>query len=530
MRNITTVINTLLLSSAGAVGAWDAPLPFLAQPSGNDLAAFGNPAAATRAEEAGTGFFLGRPDSLAGPWDRAWTMHHQENGQAFGLQLLEGSAKTQGTVSWSAGHEVLALGSTGIRASYLYREAGRDRLRIDLGAQLRPHPSFQAGYWVEDFLAAGDRVHRMSAALRPMPAAEQRLGEVSIGYGMDLPEDGRRAEFLFAQSPLPGRVTAHARYEFGREVVSLGLTWQMTGQAAAAWGLRGPQGDATNWRGLKHREAGLRFRKAAKPGFAWRPGPSRRVVAELDLNHSIVEGETPQSWLGSTGDLGHLDLLRRFDVLEADPSVRAVALKLGRARAGWGIGEEIRGRILRLRARGKRVVAYMEQATPLNYYLASAADVVAVQPGGHFAVTGFSSEMMFYRGLFDKVGVEPQFLRHGKYKSFEEPYTRKDMSPEARADLESFQGSLWGHYLEAVSASRGLTRDSLARVLSAGEISLGPALRSGLVDTLVQEDEVLELAGGKGAGKVGWMPESIWRGDWEIPPRVAVVVVQGDMV
>ena len=141
-----------------------------------------------------------------------------------------------------------------------------------------------------------------------------------------------------------------------------------------------------------------------------------------------------------------MDLMRRFDVLESDRHLKAVAVKMGAARCGWSMGEEIRDRLMRLRARGVRIVAYMEDVTPLNYYLATACDVIAMQPQGHFAVNGFSAEVMFYRGLFDKLGVEPQFLRHGKYKSFEEPYTRTGMSDPMRSDLQAFIGSLVGQF------------------------------------------------------------------------------------
>ena len=172
----------------------------------------------------------------------------------------------------------------------------------------------------------------------------------------------------------------------------------------------------------------------------------------------------------------------------------------------------------------------MEEVTPLNYYLASAADVIAVQPGGHFAVGGFSSEVMFYRGFFDKVGVQPQFLRHGRYKSFEEPYTRKSLSPEARGNLEAYLASSWGYYLDAVSASRRMTRDSVAKVLASGDIDLGHARRAGLIDTLVDQDQLRELAGGKGAGWIRLDGEAVRDGSWEIQPRIALVVVRGDMV
>jgi protease-4 len=372
-------------------------------------------------------------------------------------------------------------------------------------------------------------VHRWSAGVRPIAGSAGRAKELSLGYGMDWPEEGKRRQYLFAQVPLPFFASANARWDLDSREALVGLTLQATAQSIAGWGLKRPRAGLDEWKSLRHRELALRFFKARKTSYLLSPGGKSRI-AELDLNRPIVEGESPRSWLPGTEGLGFLELSRRLDVIEADPAIKAVIVRLGGARSGWGLAEEIRNRLLGIRAKGKRVVAYLDQATPLNYYLASAADVVAMQPGGHFQVSGFSSEAMFYRGFFDKIGVLPQFLRHGRYKSFEEPYTRTGFSPEARANLESYLGSMWDHYLDAVASARKLQRDSVARHLSSGEISLDSARAAGLIDTLVQQDEVLEIAGGKHAALDKGGSEGLHRNAWNLPPRIALVIVKGDMV
>lgn len=509
-------------------GAWDTPLPSLVQPSGTDLAAFGNPAVASQLDNAGTGFSLGRPDSLEGPWDRSWGIHHQEGGQALGFRLWEGGAKTESELGWSAAKDNAGFLTSGARLAWRYREDASDRFGADAGIQVRPHPAFLAGYWGENLWNSGPvpRVHRWSLAVKPFAGFRNLAEPLSVGYGMDFPEDRSRREFVYLQVPLPFSTLIQGKWDWKEQAASLGITVQASGQMAAAWGLSGPQGDYSDWERPSHREAAVRFRKSRKTPYLLGYGK----VAELDLNRSLVEGEDEASWLTPSGDLGYLELRRRLDLIDADPTVKAVLVRLGRARAGWGMGEEIRNRLLGFRARGMRVVAYMEQASPLNYYLASAAEVVAMQPGGHFAVGGFSSEVMFYRGFFDKVGVQPQFLRHGRYKAFEEPYTRKDLSPEARANLESYLASNWDHFLDAISSARGLSRDSTERALASGDPNLDHALRAGLIDTLVDQDQLLELAGGKGAAWVRLQGDQVYRGDWEIHPRVALVVVKGNMV
>lgn len=526
ITGIISLIPTILPMTAGA---WDSPLPSLSQPAGTDLGAFSNPAAATRPDDAGTGFSLAHPDSGESPWKRSWGAHHQENGQAVGLRLWEGGAKTEGEIGWTAGTDATPWLSTGARLAWRYRESARDRLGTDAGFQVRPHPVFLAGYWGENLWSTGSvtRLHRGALAARPFAGAANRFKEFSLGYGLDFPEEGARSEYLYVQTPLPFSASAHAKWDWNRREASLGISVQATAQMVAAWGLSGPRGKISDWGLPGHREAAVRFYKARKPQHLAGIGK----VAEIDLNHAFAEGETQKALFGGgTGEVGFLELLRRIDAIEAERGVKAVVIRLGRARAGWGMGEEIRGRLLGLRKGGRRLVAYLEQATPLNYYLATAADVVAMQPGGHFAVTGFSNEVMFYKGFFDKLGVEPQFLRHGRFKSFEEPYTRKEMSPESRANLSSFLGSIGDHFVDAVAEGRGLPRDSVVKSLAAGDINLDFALRAGLIDTLIDQDQVLELAGGKHAAFSRIGPDPLRHGDWEIPPRIALIVVSGDMV
>lgn len=529
--SVTAVFGLVALFLISEVTATDSPLLLLAQPAGSDLGAFANPGSITLEGQAGTGFSLARVDSATGPWERAWAMHHQEAGQAFGLRLFEGGAKTAADLGWSMGKDYLGMVSSGLRLGYHYREAAPDRLSLDLGAVLRPHPSLIAGYWAENLWSNRDavRVHRWSAGIRPFPGHAGRAKDANLGYGMDWPEEGKRRQYLYAQAPLPFLATANVRWDLDSREALFGLTLQSTAQSIFGWGLKRPRAGLDEWEDLRHREVALRFFKARKTSYLLGPGRRRRV-AELDLNRPIVEGESPRSWFSANGELGFLELSRRLDVIEADPGIEAVIVRLGGARSGWGLAEEIRNRLLAIRAKGKRVVAYLDQAAPLNYYLASAADVVAMQPGGHFLVSGFSSEAMFYRGLFDKVGVQPQFLRHGRYKSFEEPYTRSGFSPEARANLESYLGSMWDHYVGAIASARKLDRASVAGYLASGEISLDSARAAGLIDTLVQQDEVLEIASGRHASLDKGGAEGLRHGGWDLPARIALVIVKGDMV
>jgi protease IV len=530
--------NPLFALIPAAILAWDSPLPFSnGVATSTEQAGFANPA--------GSGFGTGNRfdmawaewETLAGGPQRLWALHNQESGHAEGFRYWEGNGPYQARFDLAIGSEFLGLFSSGVRPAYVWDGAGADHFVVDAGIDFRPLPQLLAGYWGENLWtgASESRVHRLAAAVRPWGSRQGALSDAVLGYGWSLRESGKRRGFLFAQAPLGFGFRIESQWNFRQREGSLGISLQATGLWAGAVGLA--NGSDSRSAGManrlganvtdgRHRQAAVRIREDQKTPFLVSGGD----VAELDLNREITEGAAPAGLFAPGGQLGFLELMERIDVIEANPRIKAVLLKLGNARCGWAMGEEIRDRILRLRGRGIRVVAYMEQVSPLNYFLASAAEVVAVQPQGYFAINGFAAEVMFYRGLFDKLGVEPQFLRHGEFKSFEEPYTRTKMSEAMRKDLSGFLDGLWDHYLETIASARKLPKDSVRAYLESGEISLAHALKSRLIDTLIQQDQALQLAGGKGASKDHGLPGRNARVTWDVPPQVALVVVTGNMV
>ena len=100
---------------------------------------------------------------------------------------------------------------------------------------------------------------------------------------------------------------------------------------------------------------------------------------------------------------------------------------------------------------GKPVYAYGELYTQNGYLVVAGADHIALNPKGYFGLAGLHSEVMFFKGTFDKLGIEPQLFRVGKYKSFGEPFIRTDLSEANREQITSYLNSLYDHYLILIS-------------------------------------------------------------------------------
>ncbi len=141
----------------------------------------------------------------------------------------------------------------------------------------------------------------------------------------------------------------------------------------------------------------------------------------------------------------------------------------------------------------KPVKAYLEQCDTKDYYVASVANEVTIDPYGMILMPGLASEPVFFAGAFEKYGINVQVTRVGKYKSYVEPYTRKDMSPENREQLKKLLDDLWGSIVADVAKSRKLKPEEVQRTVDGeGLIRADVAEKAHLVDRVKYRDEVIE--------------------------------------
>ncbi len=173
---------------------------------------------------------------------------------------------------------------------------------------------------------------------------------------------------------------------------------------------------------------------------------------------------------------------------------------------GYGTGfaalEELRAALLEVRAAGKPVRAYFDEAGTAEVYLASAAQEVVLNPFGLVVLPGLASEPIFFGSAFEKWGVGVQVTRSGKYKGAIEPFTRTDLSPENREQLSVLLNDLWSVIRGDIAEGRGLRADSLQTLVDReGLIGADAALDAGLINRIAYRDEILQaLRDETGAG------------------------------
>ena len=206
----------------------------------------------------------------------------------------------------------------------------------------------------------------------------------------------------------------------------------------------------------------------------------------------------PLSGLGFLGldgekNLGLNEILANIKKAKADDNIKGILLDESYMLSGQATTEEIRNAFIDFKKSGKFIIAYSEVYTQGFYYLASVADKVYINPKGIFEFKGFNSQITFFKGALDKLGIEAQVIKVGTYKSAVEPFVLNKMSDANRMQVNSYLNSLYDYYLNGISNSRKINKDSLFKIANNLSIQFPEdALKYKLVDGLKYKDEVLK--------------------------------------
>ncbi|MEP5614206.1 MAG: signal peptide peptidase SppA, partial [Cyclobacteriaceae bacterium] len=244
----------------------------------------------------------------------------------------------------------------------------------------------------------------------------------------------------------------------------------------------------------------------------------------------------------SNGPIQHslLDIITAIKKAKTDSRIKGLYIEPLYLAAGYASLQEIRDAILDFKESGKFVYAYGEYLSESDYYVASVADSVFVNPTGAIEFNGLSANVTFYKGLFDKLDIEPEVFRVGAFKSFVEPYVRKDMSGENRLQYSSLLISMYDTYLENLSESTGKSVDELNEISNLMKVRLPrDAKDQGLIHKVGYEDELKSVMKDRlGLLDDGKIPFINMRDYGQVAAnestyssnKIAVIVAQGDIV
>ncbi|MBF0429775.1 MAG: signal peptide peptidase SppA [Fibrobacteria bacterium] len=400
---------------------------------------------------------------------------------------------------------------------------------LDFGMQYSPLPFVQLGYYTKEMLHSKyvlDETHIMGVGLRPLGLFLEHSDIWTVAYeavyskpdfkSFDNVEQYLASDLhLFNWIHLQGRINPADGSDF-----SLGLFTQLSPNSLIAYNRMQTRDGRENDEFILQSHQKVKSNKTVTPG---------RVVL-LDLNTFIIEGYKEPGWFERSDRTGHQNIMALLKSINQMSGIEILILKTGHLRCGWAIAEDLRNGLLALQKKGITIISYMESVSRLDYYIASVANRVVVQPSCAFNLRGFSTETLLTKGLLDKIGVEAQFLKEGKYKSFPEMFTRDSVSVEWKDNMRSIMGNLWSRFLNDVAASRNIAVDSLANSITTADLSLSHARTSGLIDTALFEDQLMEYAGWKDARATHPQYQELLDSRWYEGRSVALILIEGSLM
>jgi protease-4 len=223
-------------------------------------------------------------------------------------------------------------------------------------------------------------------------------------------------------------------------------------------------------------------------------------VLKLNFNYNINDQDVEQPFNlfgGVSPNVGKAtglnEIIASIEKAKTDPKIKGLFLDLNFIGAGFAKIEEIREAILDFKKSKKFVYAYADYYYENTYYLASAADKVYLNPEGEILFNGLSANVTFFKNALDKLGVEMQVIRHGKFKGAVEPFILDKLSPENRNQIDEYLKSIMGNLAGKIAESRKLTPERVNEIANKWLArNTADAVKYGLIDKLSYKDEVLE--------------------------------------
>jgi protease-4 len=224
-------------------------------------------------------------------------------------------------------------------------------------------------------------------------------------------------------------------------------------------------------------------------------------ILRLTLNYPIEERTSENPFdninFGDGGEddnqaIGLNDILKSIRHAKDDAHIKGIFLDLSIMQTGMANAEEIRNALIEFKKSKKFIIAYGEIYTQGSYYIASVADKIYLNPSGDMLFNGFSSNSLYMKTALEKMGLQAQVIKHGKFKSAGETFVEDKMSEENRKQVEEFVGAMYQHFMERVASAR---KKPVAEVYDmADNLRIQQpkdALALGMIDGLMYRDEVM---------------------------------------
>lgn len=393
-----------------------------------------------------------------------------------------------------------------------FRSADFDGTDFSLspGAIFRPFTFLSLGYFGKNLLEMGPgssyRIHEFGMALR--------AGGFLLGYNISDFKDHKilaAADLFGFSAGLEIPIAGGGDYRF-----TLSHSLGMSAHASIAFG-----------EDIRPHEAYLSYHRAKTPKA------SSVSIVRVALGAPVREEGIQGFPFLREPTLGIQDIREQMYFLKKLPSASVIIFDFSGYEGGWAVSKEIQRGIRELRKSGKKTIAFLDDVRPSTLIASISSEYIVGEPSARVTFRGFGGTTLFYKGLLSKLGVQVEFLRHGKYKSAVEPYMADSMSKEARENLEQIYRARWDLLASEWKPSSRALLDSLA---SFPQVTASSAVRTRLLDTTLYLEEVAPYAMKKfyglntplaKASLFSISPRKILEDNWGRRPRFALITLEG---
>jgi protease-4 len=221
-------------------------------------------------------------------------------------------------------------------------------------------------------------------------------------------------------------------------------------------------------------------------------------ILVLETDRRLHEQGENNSFAAFSNDISYSSGL--YDVVQAlhraakDDNIKAVLLRLEGGSNSWATMEQLRNALIDFKQSGKKIYAFGNSISQRDYYLATAADVLYLNPTGMMELKGLVSQLTFFKGTLDKLGVQPEIFYAGKFKSATEPFRAEKMSDANRLQISEILHDLWGGFLTAAATRAHTDTATIQQLASVGGIYFASdALKYKLIDGAKYWDEMEDV-------------------------------------
>jgi protease-4 len=258
---------------------------------------------------------------------------------------------------------------------------------------------------------------------------------------------------------------------------------------------------------------------------------SKNNFLELKLSGNIEEEKAAGLFAPKKRTM--LDLLEELRRAKKDKTVQGLLLRIDGLSLGWGKAQEIRDAILDFKESGKKVVAYMEMGGNKEYFIATSADKIVMNPSGALTFTGLQAQVTFYKKTLEKLGIVAEFEHSGNYKTASDLLTRDEMSDAHREVVNSILDDLNEQLKEKIAYSLNLTPQQVQEKIDNAPYTAKEAKEEKLVNELAYYDQIDSLIQEMMSKKEEKLNEkdyqyrTYYQNNWEAPSKIAVIFATG---